>query len=66
MSWLPLVIVTGFPVTIQAMYLALCPIVALIGRNKSIGFWGFLFFSILFSPVLGLFVAIVSTERDKK
>nr|VFK08648.1 MAG: hypothetical protein BECKLPF1236A_GA0070988_1001913 [Candidatus Kentron sp. LPFa]VFK24957.1 MAG: hypothetical protein BECKLPF1236C_GA0070990_1001713 [Candidatus Kentron sp. LPFa] len=65
MNWLPLFIITGFPLSIQAAYLMLCPIVALIGRNKIMGFWGMLFFSLLFSPLLGLFIVLVSARKDR-
>nr|VFJ60878.1 MAG: hypothetical protein BECKFW1821B_GA0114236_10615 [Candidatus Kentron sp. FW] len=66
MNWLPLFFVMGLPPTIQVAYLVLCPIVALMGRNRRLGFWGFLFFSILFSPIMGLFVVIVSGKKEEK
>lgn len=44
-------------------YLSLCVVVAIVGRKKTIGFWGFLFFSIVFSPLIGL--AILSIAKDR-
>jgi len=35
-------------------YLALCLVPAVIGRHRRIGFWGFFFCSILFTPLISL------------
>lgn len=44
-------------------YLALCTIVGLLGRHKTIGFWGFFFFSFVLTPVISLIILIIA--RDK-
>jgi hypothetical protein len=31
-----------------------------LGRNKKLGFWGFFFASLLFTPVLGLLLLIIA------
>jgi hypothetical protein len=41
-------------VLIALVYLALCLVAGIVGRNRRIGFWGFLFCSILLTPVLSL------------
>jgi hypothetical protein len=37
-----------------AAYLALCLVAGIVGRNRRIGFWGFLFCSIVFTPFISL------------
>jgi hypothetical protein len=37
-----------------AGYLALCLVAAILGRNRRIGFWGFLFCSIVVTPLISL------------
>ena len=34
--------------------------VAFVGKNKSLGYWGTFFISVLFSPVIGLLAALIS------
>lgn len=36
------------------LYLALCLVAAIAGRNRRIGFWGYLFSSIIFTPIISL------------
>jgi len=38
-------------------------IIALLGSNKKMGFWGILFCSLLFSPAVGLIVLITSARK---
>ncbi|QTA89720.1 hypothetical protein [Desulfonema magnum] len=65
MKYLPLTVILTFPVSIQAIYFALCLVIALAGINRKMGFWGYLFCSIIFSPLIGLMVVLVS-EKTKK
>lgn len=65
MQWLPLLIAIKYPLNIQFMYYGLCVVVAFLGNKRPLGFWGFLFFSVLFSPVMGLFIVLV-TRKTKK
>ena len=45
-------------------YIILALIVALLGRNKAIGFWGFFLLSLILTPiVIGVFMII---NRDRK
>jgi hypothetical protein len=44
-----------------------CLFLAIFGRNRKFGFWGYLFGSLLLSPVIGLLLVIGSDVRaDKK
>jgi hypothetical protein len=36
------------------LYLGLCLLAAILGRNRRIGFWGFFFSSIVFTPLVSL------------
>lgn len=47
-------------------YLVFCLIVALLGRRKTIGFWGFFFFSLFLSPIVGLAILIIAKDRGAK
>lgn len=44
-------------------YVILCLIVGLLGRNKTIGFWGFFFFAAVFTPVIGLAILIIAKDK---
>lgn len=37
---------------IAVVYVSLCFLVAFLGRNRRIGFWGFFFVSLIFTPLL--------------
>ncbi|OQY59002.1 MAG: hypothetical protein B6245_08795 [Desulfobacteraceae bacterium 4572_88] len=62
---LPLNKIFFYPPIIQIAYFLLCFVIAGAGWNKRMGFWGYLFASILFSPLIGLMLLIVS-EKNKK
>ena len=47
-----------------AGYLILCFILALIGRRQKFGFWGLLFCSLLFTPLVGLLI-IAGSGRQR-
>lgn len=44
-------------------YLALCLVAGIAGRNRRIGFWGFLFCSILLTPFISLLFLYFATPR---
>ncbi len=49
--------------TIVLIYLVLCLFVGFLGRNRKWGFWGYLWSSILFSPLLGLVFLLASDPK---
>jgi hypothetical protein len=44
-------------------YLALCLLAGIVGRNRRIGFWGFLFGSMVFTPVISLLFLYFASPR---
>lgn len=44
-------------------YLALCIVAGIAGRKRRIGFWGFLFCSFIFTPMISLLFLYFSTPR---
>jgi hypothetical protein len=48
---------------ILAAYVILALIVALLGRHKQVGFWGFLILSLLMTPLLTGFFLIITRDR---
>ena len=44
-------------------YLALCFVAGFAGRNRRIGFWGFFFSSIIFTPVITLLFIYFAMPR---
>lgn len=63
LSFLPINMVLAFPLPIQIGYVALSLVLAVMGRSRKMGFWGHLFCSILFSPLIGLIVVLVSEKK---
>lgn len=51
------------PLALALVYLALCLVAGIAGRNRRIGFWGFLFSSILFTPIISLLFLYFATPR---
>jgi len=47
------------------LYPGSCFIVAIIGKNKSIGYWRTFFLSMIMTPFFGAILAIVSERKDK-
>ena len=41
-------------------------LIAWAGRNKRMGFWGYLFASILLSPLIGLLLVVVSAPAKNR
>jgi hypothetical protein len=60
---LPITYIFSFPPTIQLIYFALSIIIGVFGLNRIMGFWGYMFCSIIFSPVVGLMVLLVSSKK---
>ncbi len=42
-------------------YLALCLVAGIAGRKRRIGFWGFLFASVIFTPAISLLFLYFAT-----
>ena len=45
------------------VYVGLCCLVAYLGRERKIGFWGYLAASIILDPVIGLLLVLASDKR---
>lgn len=56
-AWLHLII--------NPIYLVVCLLLAFAGRKRRTGFFGWLIFSILLTPVVMLFVLVVGREKKK-
>jgi hypothetical protein len=65
-SALPLNMIFAYPVNIQLIYFLLCFLIAVAGWNRKMGFWGYLFSSVIFSPLIGLMLLVVSEKRNVK
>jgi phosphate/sulfate permease len=48
------------------IWISLCFLVALAGTEKSVGYWGTFFLSLLVSPLIGLIIALVSSPRIRR
>ena len=46
-------------------YVLLSFVVGFAGRNREFGFWGYFFFSLLVTPVIGLLTIIGGAPRPK-
>jgi Na+/proline symporter len=51
-------------ILMTAIYFICCLLVAILGRKKTMGFWGYFFGSIVLSPVIGFLLMIVSAKRE--
>jgi len=40
-------------------------LIALLGRNKKMGFWGYFFSSLVLTAPIGLLLVLVSAEQEK-
>ena len=45
------------------IYLVLCLVAGIVGRDRRIGFWGFLFCSMVFTPIISLLFLYFATPR---
>jgi len=46
-----------------SLYLLLCLLAGILGRNRRIGFWGFFFSSIIFTPFISLLFLYFAATR---
>ena len=46
-------------------YVILAVIVGLLGRNKQVGFWGFLVLSLVMTPLVTGFFLIITRDRGR-
>lgn len=53
-------------IVIALVYLGLCFCLALLGRNRKFGYWGYFFVSLFLTPVVGAIALIGSDKRPKK
>ena len=51
------------PLEFVLAYLVLCFVAGIAGRNRRIGFWGFLFGSFIFTPIVSLLFLYFATPR---
>jgi len=47
------------------LWIGLCFVVALSGQNKTVGYWGVFFLSLILSPLIGLIIGLVSAPKVK-
>lgn len=45
------------------MYIAICFFLALMGKNRKFGFWGYFFGSLLLTPLIGVILIAASDPR---
>ena len=45
------------------LYVFLGIIIGLLGTNRKFGFWGYFFYSLLFSPFLGIIILLASDKK---
>jgi len=62
---LPLTLILSAPVNIQILYFVCSLLIGIFGINRKMGFWGYLFCSIIFSPLIGLMVLLVSAKNSE-
>lgn len=48
------------------LWLLLTPVAAIIAEKKGLSGWGFYFFSLLLSPIVGIVVALLATPNPEK
>jgi hypothetical protein len=53
------------PIILSAIYLICCLLVAILGRRKVMGFWGYFFGSIVLTPVIGFLLMLVSAKHKE-
>jgi len=63
MNFLPINLVLEMPFYVQIAYFVLCLVLAIAGRKKIMGFWGYFFCSILLSPILGFLMLVISSDK---
>ena len=43
-------------------YVLLSFVIAVLGTNRKLGFWGYFFYSLLFTPLLGIIILCASSR----
>lgn len=51
-------------VVMWIIYVALCALVGYLGRERKLGFWPYLGFSLLLSPLMGIILVLVSEKKQ--
>jgi len=51
---------------IVIIWIIFCFVVGSIAKNKTLGFWGGFFLSLILSPLIGLIFALISKPKDSK
>ena len=51
---------------IYTLYILAAVIVALFGRNRKFGFWGYFFATLLFTPLIGVILVLASDARPRR
>ena len=52
--------------TILLLYFGLCWLVALLGRQRKWGFWGYFWSSVFMSPLLGILFLLASDPKPNR
>ena len=47
-------------------YILISILIAYLGKNRKFGFWGFLFVSLIFTPLVGFLTFLASCENKDK
>ncbi|OQX22773.1 MAG: hypothetical protein BWK80_29430 [Desulfobacteraceae bacterium IS3] len=66
MQYLPLGWILAAPLPFQLIYFAVSIVIGAAGVNRKMGFWGYLFCSVLFSPLIGLMVLLASDKKQDR
>ncbi len=48
---------------IITLYVALCSLVAYLGRDRKFGFWGYLVAALLLDPIIGFVLVLASDKK---
>jgi hypothetical protein len=66
MEMLPLFLVLKSTPPVIFFYFVMSFVLAFAGINRKMGFWGYLFSSIIFSPLIGLMLVLASDKKKPK
>jgi hypothetical protein len=53
-------------VAAAVVYVALCFLVAFLGRNRKWGYWGYLWSSVLFTPLFGVLFVLAADPPPRR
>jgi hypothetical protein len=58
---------TSVLIEIVLVYIVLCMVVGFLGRRRRIGYWGFVFLSVLLTPLItGLFIFFAAPVKRRR